>query len=379
MNLFEQSHRIVIKFGTNSITKDDGSISLSRIYSFIEIMSAIKNAGKELIIVSSGAVSLGMKKLGFEKRPTVTALKQSCAAVGQSQLISIYEEAFSKFGIITAQVLLTEDDFNNRCKYLNLRSTMNSLIKLGVVPVINENDTVSSQGVEEITDEFRIKTFGDNDKLSALVMSKLDADLLIIMSDIDGLYDDDPRQNPEAKLIPVVETITPAIDSLGFGASTKGRGGMKTKIEAAKIAVNSGGYAIIMNGKNPANLNDFINGKINGSVFLPCKKLTGKKRWIAYANNICGKIIINDGAESALREQNASLLPAGILDTENHFSKGDVVSIFNSTNHEVARGIVNYSSDDIEKFKGNISEEINSSYGLHQKTTVVRRENLVLI
>lgn len=251
--------RIVFKFGTNVLRNDEGYISLARIYSFIEAIAKYKKMGKEVLVVTSGAVGLGAKKINATDLSEVS-LKQACAAIGQSQLMSIYEDGFSKFDIVTAQILLTEEDFSNRRRYLNLRSTLDTLLKYNVIPIINENDTVSSDELKLLYDVTQI-SFSDNDKLSALVASELDADLLIILSDINGLYDDNPKTNPNANFIHEVFEVTKEIESLGLDASKGGRGGMKTKLQAAKIVTRSGCGLIIANGKTPNILNNIFNTK----------------------------------------------------------------------------------------------------------------------
>ena len=276
-------NRIVFKFGTNVLRNDEGYISLARIYSFIEAIAKFHRMGKEVLIVTSGAVGLGAKKINVKDLDEV-ALKQACAAIGQSQLMSIYEDGFSKFDIVTAQILLTEEDFSNRRRYLNLNSTLSMLLKYKVVPIINENDTVSSDELKQLYDVTQI-SFSDNDKLSALVASELDANLLIILSDINGLYDDNPKTNPNAKFIHEVFEVTKEIESLGLDASKGGRGGMKTKLQAAKIVTRSGCALFIANGKRPNVLNDIFETK-DKTIFYPVEEtseLSTKKRWIAYS------------------------------------------------------------------------------------------------
>ena len=375
----KNAKRIVFKFGTNVLTRGNGEIALSRIYSFIESIADLKKQGKEVIIVTSGAVGMGVKKLGFESKPALVTLKQACAAVGQGQLMTIYEEGFDKFSIITAQILLTEDDFSNRKKYLNLRGTLSTLLELGVIPVINENDAISSSELESYDKDGIIVSFGDNDKLSAIVMSKLDADLLIILSDVDGLFDDDPRINRNAKVIPVIEEVTPEIEALGFEASKKGRGGMKTKLEAAKVATHSGGMAIIANGKKTDIITKVFSGEDVGTVFLPIENLSSKKRWIGYASTVVGRIKVNDGAIKALVNNNASLLPAGIIDIKYRFNPGDVVCICNVNGDEFARGMVNYSSIECKKLIGKQSDEIEKILGHKNYNAVVTRDNIVIL
>lgn len=371
-------NRIVFKFGTNVLRDEDGEISLSRIYSFIEDISKLHKRGKEILIVTSGAVGLGKKKLNINSTDGSIALKQACAAIGQSQLMAIYEDGFDKLKIATAQILLTEDDFSYRHKYLNLNHVLNTLLDLKVIPVINQNDTVSTQELELYQETCRV-CFSDNDKLSALVASKLDADLLVILSDINGLYDDNPKENPDAKLINKVEEITPEIESYAHNASSGGRGGMKTKLEAAKIVTRSGGIAIIANGKEPQIIKKIFKEKNIGTTFLPTETLPGKKRWIAYATNITGELVINDGAKKAILEKDSSLLPVGVVDIKNDFQKGDVVGIFDKNGKEIARGVANYNCSDCKKIIGKHSGEILEILGYKNYDAIVTRNNIVTL
>ena len=371
--LIRNAKRIVIKFGTNTLSKSDGTIALSRIYSCIEDIADLKNKGKEIIMVTSGAVGFGAKKLNI-KKPANASEKQACAAVGQAKLMHFYEDAFDKFGVTVAQVLLTEEDFRYRNRYLSLKTTLNELLSFGVIPIINENDTVSAtkQGNG-------VKIFGDNDKLSSLVMSGLDADVLVILSDIDGLYDDDPRINKNAKLIPIVPEITPEIEALGFDASKGGRGGMKTKIEAAKVATHSGGIASIANGSTNGIIKKIFSKESIGTIFLPNENLNEKRRWIAYATNLVGAVVINEGAFKALIDKNASLLPIGVVDIKNDFEKNDVVGIFLEDGREVARGMINYSSEDCRKLLGKHSDNIEQILGYKNYDAIITRDNIIIV
>ena len=370
--------RIVFKFGTNVLRNEFGEISLSRIYSFIEDISKLHKEGKEVIIVTSGAVGLGSKKVGVNPNENIS-LKQACAAIGQGQLISIYENGFTGYGINTAQILLTEDDFHDRVRYLSLSNVLETLLKLKVVPVINQNDTVSVRELENVKDGVSV-CFSDNDKLSALLSSKIEADLLVILSDIDGLYTDNPKENAEAKLISVVEEITPELEAFASGTieGSGGRGGMKTKLEAAKVVTRSGGKMIIANGKTPSIISKIFKEDM-GTLFLPTEILAGKKRWIAYATNVTGKIYINDGAKKAILEKDASLLPIGVTDIVNEFQKGDVISIMDSDNKEFARGIANYSSTDSKKIMGAHSEEIINILGYKNYDALITRDYIALL
>ncbi|WP_295296027.1 glutamate 5-kinase [uncultured Brachyspira sp.] len=371
--------RIVFKFGTNVLRNDEGYISLARIYSFIEAIAKYKKMGKEVLVVTSGAVGLGAKKINATDLSEVS-LKQACAAIGQSQLMSIYEDGFSKFNIVTAQILLTEEDFSNRRRYLNLRSTLDTLLKYNVVPIINENDTVSSDELKLLYDVTQI-SFSDNDKLSALVASELDADLLIILSDINGLYDDNPKTNPNANFIHEVFEVTKEIESLGLDASKGGRGGMKTKLQAAKIVTRSGCALIIANGKTPNVLNNIFTTK-EKTIFYPVEEnneLNTKKRWIAYATTIIGKLVVNAGAKKAIIEKESSLLPIGVTKVINNFKKGDIVSIIDENGEEFARGIINYNSEDTIKIIGKHSDSILEILGYKNYDALITRDYIVLL
>ncbi|TXJ41735.1 glutamate 5-kinase [Brachyspira pilosicoli] len=371
--------RIVFKFGTNVLRNDEGYISLARIYSFIEAIAKYKKMGKEVLIVTSGAVGLGAKKINAADLSEVS-LKQACAAIGQSQLMSIYEDGFSKFDIVTAQILLTEEDFSNRRRYLNLRSTLDTLLKYNVIPIINENDTVSSDELKLLYDVTQI-SFSDNDKLSALVASELDADLLIILSDINGLYDDNPKTNTNANFIHEVFEVTKEIESLGLDASKGGRGGMKTKLQAAKIVTRSGCALIIANGKTPNILNNIFTTK-EKTIFYPVEEnneLNTKKRWIAYATTIIGKLVVNNGAKKAIIEKESSLLPIGVTKVVNNFKKGDIVSIIDEEGEEFARGIINYNSEDTNKIIGKHSDSILEILGYKNYDALITRDYIVLL
>ncbi len=370
--------RIVFKFGTNVLRNEEKEISLSRIYSFIEDISKLHRQGKEIIIVTSGAVGLGSKTLNVDSNDSLS-IKQACAAVGQCQLMSIYEDGFNKYSINTAQVLLTEDDFTNRIKYLSLNNVLNTLLDLKVIPVINQNDTVSTTELEDSGISIYGVSFSDNDKLSALVASKLDADLLVILSDINGLYDDNPKENPDAHLITEVKEITEEIEKYGQSASKGGRGGMKTKLQAAKVVTHSGGSVIIVNGKSPQVINRLFSGEKMGTVFYPVEQLSQKRRWIAYATNITGQLIVNEGAKKAIKEKNKSLLAIGVMNINGCFDRGDVISILDEDNNEFARGIANYSSDDCRKIIGEHSDNIYQILGYKNYDAIITKDNIALL
>lgn len=373
---FIKAKRIVFKFGTNILRGDDGFVSLPRIYSFIEDISTLVHDGKEAIVITSGAVGLGKKRLNLEST-SGTAIKQACAAIGQSKLMSIYENGFDTYNLVAAQILLTEDDFSLRKRYLSLRTTLNKLLELGTVPVINQNDTVSTA---EINEEYEQVSFSDNDKLSALVASELDADLLVILSDVNGLYDKNPKENPDAKIIREVDEVTDEICAMGTGASDGGRGGMASKLDAARMVTRFGGKVLIANGKEPFIIRKIFKGEDFGTMFLPqTEGLSDKKRWIGYATNIIGKIKVNAGAKRALVEEEKSLLPIGVLDVINEFKKGDVISILDEDGCEFARGIVNYDSSACRKVSGAHSNDILKILGFKNYDAIITRDNITIL
>ncbi|MBO5446091.1 glutamate 5-kinase [bacterium] len=376
---FINAKRVVVKLGTNVLRNDEGYVSLPRVYTFIEDIANLVKSGKQVIVITSGAVGLGKKRLGLEDTQG-TALKQACAAIGQGKLMSIYENGFETYGLIAAQILLTEDDFSVRERYLSLRTTMSKLLELGVIPVINQNDTVSTLDValRYVKEDLQV-CFSDNDKLSALVASELDADLLIILSDIDGLYSDNPKTNPNAELIKEVNKVDENILALASGVSDGGRGGMETKLKAAKLVTRFGGKVLIANGKQPYIIKRIFDGEDLGTMFLPSdENLSDKKRWIGYATNIIGKIVVNAGAKEALLAEK-SLLPIGVVEVINTFKKGDVISILDEDKNEIARGIVNYDSESCKKVIGSHSDNIAEILGFKNYDAIITRDNITIL
>jgi glutamate 5-kinase len=372
-----EARRIVVKLGSYLFFNDSGVIALGRIFSFIEDIAAARLTGRQIIVVSSGAVALGADALKMKSSGAPLAQKQAFAAIGQSRLMNLYEQGFAKYGLTAAQILLTEEDFSGRRRYLNLRHTLTTLLEMGVIPIINENDTVSTTELE-VTD--RSPSFGDNDKLSALVMTKLEASALILLSDVDGLFTDNPRENPAAEFIPEVHEITSEIQAVAGRKSSRGRGGMTTKLEAARIAMNSGGLAIIANGLKPGVLGRVLNGEEVGTLFVGKNaSLSGKRRWIAFASGVSGRIHINEGAVDAITRRNASLLYAGVTRIENEFEQGDVVSIFEPGGQEIARGIVNYSSVDASKMIGKHSDDIARLTTSKNYDAFITRNNIAFL
>jgi len=365
--------RVVAKFGTNLLTGGTGRLDLKTMASLVEQTAQLHKKGHEIIIVSSGAVAAGRQKLGINKDQKGTAFKQVLASVGQNQLMHAYDQLFSWHNITIAQALLTKADLVDRAGYLNARNTLMALIELGVICIVNENDVVA-------TDELGEHKFGDNDNLSAMVANLVDADLLALLTDIDGLYTADPQRNPDAKFIPMVEKIDASIERIATGTvSASGVGGMITKIEAAKLATASGVTAIIANGRKPDSLVQAVSGGSIGTVFPPCSnKLESKQRWMLSRLASKGKLIIDTGAVKALNQQNRSLLPAGIISIEGKFKRGDVVDIHDSEGNHIGCGISNYDDKDVAIIKGTQSEAIPGLLGHEYGDEVIHRNNMVL-
>lgn len=369
--LVTSARRVVVKVGTNVVQREDGALALGCFYGIVESLADQRRLGREVVLVSSGAVGLGMRRLGLSARPTLLPLKRACAAAGQGRLMALYEEGFERLGLVAAQVLLTEDDFADRRRYLNLRATLEKLLSLGAVPVLNENDTVS-------TVELAGSVFGDNDRLSALVASKLEAGLLVLLSDVDGLYDRDPRASDDARLVPLVDDLSPELLAAAGNAGSRGRGGMKTKLDAVNIATNAGAAVVIANGRSPRVLDRLFEGDEVGTLFLPHRSVRGKRRWIAYATAPAGLVVVTPGARQALTERKASLLMAGVKTVEGSFEKGDVIRIVEAGGAEFARGIANFGSDLATRLVGARSDEVKRSLHRAGDDALVTRDNIVL-
>jgi glutamate 5-kinase len=361
--------RVVIKVGSGVISDNDG-LDATMIEAIARSVSELRQRGLEVVIVSSGAVAAGKGDLGIVGRPRTIPLKQAAAAIGQSRLMRTYKESFRARGLTVAQVLLTRDDLANRRRYLNARNTLMTLLEYGVVPVINENDTV-------VVDEIR---FGDNDNLSAMVTNLVEANLLVILSDVDGLYDSDPKNNPHAKLLPVVERITEEIEAMAGGAVTQlGTGGMATKIKAAKRASIYGVGTLIVNGRIPDVIQRVFAGEELGTYFLPARdRLAARKHWIAFTKKPRGKLFLDDGARKALIEGGKSLLPSGIQGVEGGFDRGDAVRLCDMHGEEFAKGVINYALPELLRIMGKKSSEIEAVLGYKYGDEVIHRDNLVL-
>ncbi|MDD4238092.1 MAG: glutamate 5-kinase [Desulfotomaculaceae bacterium] len=367
---FQVFKRVVVKVGTSSVAHATGKPNLFKIESLVRQLADLYNIGKEVILVTSGAIGTGAGKLGLPGRPRTIPEKQAAAAVGQGVLMHIYEKIFAEYGVTVGQVLLTREDFSDRRRFLNARNALHAMLNFGVIPVINENDTVA-------VDEIKL---GDNDNLSALVATLIDAELLVLLSDIEGLFTADPRKDTSAQLIRDVTEMTPEIEALCGGAGSKlGTGGMATKIQASKIAMHSGIITVIANMEEKDIIRRIIAGDPVGTVFWPCaNKMENKKRWIAFSSSICGKIYVDEGAARALIKQGKSLLPSGITRVEGSFDMGNTVVIVGADSIEIARGIVSYSSDEIERIKGAQTREIVRILGHKDYDEVVHRNNMVL-
>ncbi|MBP2634943.1 MAG: proB [Firmicutes bacterium] len=363
--------RIVIKVGTSTLTHATGKLNLLRIERLARELSDFANQGKQIILVSSGAVGAGMDRLGLKEKPKTIPEKQAAAAVGQGILLHIYEKMFGEYGQIVAQVLLTRADSVNRKRYTNSRNTLMALLNQGVIPIINENDAVA-------IDELKI---GDNDTLSAMVASIVDADLLIILSDIEGVYTANPQQDKNATLISEISEITPEVEALAGGPGTlQGTGGMYTKIQAAKIAVNSGVTMVIASGGQDGIIREIIQGNQVGTIFVSREnRLQIRKRWLAFGAGVSGKVIVDKGCEQALVKDGSSLLAAGIITVEGEFELGNTISIMSGCGRELARGITNYNADDLHKIKGAHTQEITAILGCKPYDEVVHRDNLVVL
>jgi len=368
-----KAKRIVIKVGTSNITDKSYRLDPRKVEKLAKEIIELKNQGREVIVVTSGAIGAGIDKLDLKQRPRDIKVLQATAAIGQNILMSTYDRYFAKYEQTIAQLLLTHEDFFDRQRYLNLRNTLVTLLKSSVTPIINENDTVA---VAELK-------FGDNDTLSALVASNLDADLLVILTDTAGLFTYDPKRSKKAEFISVVEDITPEIARIASGRGKTGVGGMKTKVQAAEITMKAGIPMVIANGSEENILSRVMAGEPVGTLFMPKKKMMNdKEHWILFSASPKGKIKVDEGARTALVEGGGSLLPSGITGVEDEFIRGDPVSIIDARSVEFARGITNYSSREIKKIKGVQSKEIEQILGREDYgygEVVVYRGNLVLL
>jgi len=364
--------RVVLKLGTRVLTHDDGRLALARLFAVVEAAAQLRRQGKDVLLVSSGAVGLGREALGFAATPDELEERQACAAVGQTRLMGLYQEGFSRLGLVCGQTLLTQGDFDDRERYLNLRATLNALLRRGVVPVINENDAVSTEELAFVR-QGRARVFGDNDQLSALVAAELDADLLVLLTDVGGLYDRDPRLHPQARLVTRVDDL----DHLGVvvtgPASEVGRGGMRSKIEAARIAARAGCHAVIASGRDPGVLPRVLAGEELGTWFPARAGLDARRRWIAFAVAPRGVLHLDAGAVEAVRSRGVSLLAAGVERVEGRFRRGDVVDLRGPDGALVGRGMVNWDAD-VARAWSNGAPPVD----IKNRDSLVHRRHLVL-
>jgi glutamate 5-kinase len=365
----ETVRRVVLKVGTSTLTGGRPVVDPRRITAVAEDVVSSIRMGREVLLVSSGAIVTGAGLLGRRRAVRSLSQKQALAAVGQPVLMQRYGAALDRLGLRAAQVLLTRRDFTSRHQYVNARQTLLTLLKQRIVPIINENDTVATEEIQ----------IGDNDNLSALVASLVGADLLVILSDVDGLMTADPRRSGDARLIPLVVHIDALVlNAAGSTASSQGIGGMATKIEAARIATESGVAAVITSGERPQPLTRLLKGEHHGTLFLPAERVpSARRRWLAYGLPVRGTLVIDDGAREALR-RGKSLLPAGVVAVEGSFESGESVAVLDNRGQEVARGLVNYPSVQITRIKGVRSSQIAGVLGQKTHDEVIHRDNLAL-
>ena len=367
---FTKAKKIIIKLGSSIITNDGKGIDEAFLSNFAADISLLAKK-MQVVIVSSGAIAAGLKKLGISRRPSELSELQAAAAVGQMDLIRSFEKEFSKVSMICAQVLLTHDDLSDRKRYLNARSTLNNLLEKNVIPIINENDTVSNEEIK----------FGDNDNLAALTANLLEADYLILLTDQDGLYSDDPRKNSNATLLSYISVNDKILDEVAKATtSSVGRGGMYTKILAARRASLSGTHTIIANGKNRKVFSNLLNDSVLGTfIQSEERQLDARKKWLAGQLKSKGTLIIDDGATNAIVNSGKSLLSVGITDVKGKFDRGDLVQCISSSGQEVAKGLINYSSSEVGKVLGQPSDKMESLLGYVNESSVIHRNNLVVL
>lgn len=364
-----QARRVVVKIGSALLTRDGQGLNRDGIATWAAQIARWRMHRIEAVLVTSGAVAAGMHRLGRTARPHALHELQAMAAIGQMGLVQIYESAFQRHGLHTAQVLLTHDDLSNRNRYLNSRSTLRTLLDLGVIPVINENDTVA-------TEEIR---FGDNDTLAALVANLVEADLLLILTDQAGLYDRDPREHPQAQLIAEGDAGDDALLRMAGDAGKLGRGGMRSKLIAADKAARSGAATVIASGREEDVLTRVLAGEALGTYLKPAQsRLAARKQWLAGHMRVTGKLVIDTGAARVIREAGKSLLPVGVKAVTGTFTRGEIVACFDPQGQEVARGLVNYSSEEAASIIGQASDKIESILGYVGEPELIHRDNMVV-
>ena len=366
------AHRIIVKVGTRVLTRDDGTLDRDRIENLAGQINSLLDQQRQVVLVSSGAVGAGMSQLGLRQRPKDLAHLQAVAAIGQTNLIEAYDHHFRQHGRHAAQILLTAEDLNDRTRYLNVRNTLLRLLEIPAVPIVNENDTVA---IDELA-----TTFGDNDRLAALLTNVVQAQLLVILSDVDGLYDSDP-DDAGAEVIPTVAALDDAIYALARDSrSGVSKGGMASKLQAARIATTGGENVIVAPGRNPTALIDVVAGKEIGTLFLAQgKTISHFKRWIGFSAQPQGVLVVDEGASRAICRQGRSLLAIGIVESFGDFEKGDVVAVQDGQSRELARGLTNYSASEMGLIKGLNSESIGDVLGHRPYDEVIHRDNLVVV
>ncbi|MFP4264043.1 MAG: glutamate 5-kinase [Halomonas sp.] len=364
------ARRVVVKIGSALLTNDGRGLDEAAIGGWVDQIAALHRRGIEVVLVSSGAVAAGMVRLGWQVRPSAVHQLQAAAAVGQNGLTECYEGHFARHGLLTAQVLLTHDDLSNRKRYLNARSALRTLVDLRVVPVVNENDTV-------VTDEIR---FGDNDTLGALVANLLEADALVILTDQEGLFDADPRSHPQARLIREGRADDPALAAVAGGGGALGRGGMATKVRAARLAARSGAVTAIAGGRQAEVLTRLIEGERLGTLLFPEREpMAARKRWLAGQLQVRGTLTLDAGAVKVLRSRGSSLLPVGVKAAAGNFVRGDMVLCVDEAGERVAKGLVNYGVDDALRILGRPSHQIEAILGFMEAPELIHRDNLVVL
>ncbi len=365
----KQSRRWVVKIGSALLTDAGKGLDRTAMEGWVKQIAALTKRGYQVVVVSSGAVAAGMTRLGWTSRPKSIHEQQAAAAVGQSSLVQAYEQEFQKYNLKTAQVLLDHDDLSDRQRYLNARSTIRTLVKLNVIPIINENDTV-------VTDEIR---FGDNDTLGALVANLIEADTLCILTDQKGMYDSDPRTNALANIIHERSALSSELDDMAGQGGSLGRGGMISKVRAARIAARSGADTVIVGGNIFDVINRVAEGEMLGTLlFANQQPLAARKRWLAGNLQSKGVVILDDGAVSVLRDKGKSLLPVGVTSIVGYFTRGEMIVCRDGEGNEIARGLVNYNSDDARKIIGKSSADIERHLGYKDFDELIHRDNLVL-
>ena len=362
--------RWVVKIGSSLLTNDGQGLDHQRIASWVEQLAELQHSGVQVILVSSGAVAAGMHRLGWSKRPAELESLQAAAAVGQTSLVQCYEQCFQQHHIHTAQILLTHEDLSDRKRYLNARNSLRTLLSMPVVPIINENDTV-------ITDEIK---FGDNDTLGALVTNLMEADMLVILTDQQGLYDKDPRHNADASLISEARASDPGLMQMASGAGALGRGGMATKVRAAKLAARSGAVTVICAGREENVLRRLRAGESIGTLLTPDQEpIVARKQWLAGHLKTKGKVFLDAGAEQALLQKGRSLLPVGVKKVEGKFKRGEAISCVGESGRLIAIGLSNYDSTECQRILRKASHEIAAVLGYISEPELIHRDNLVLI